>query len=149
MLGAVGDPDADRDALVERLGAEICTDMEHKLVGAGLEARAVEQWRVRAPVCVGRRVRELRAVGAEKLDAYPGAGLAAREVEHVCRQPSHGHSLTSLLSRWRAMCPICSSASPSSASRLFARRRSISSSTLDRCPCRASATMHGKPNFSR
>src|SRR5438132_14380104 len=147
VLRGVGDGEAHGHPVEERRA-----DMEHELVRSAFELVAFEQRRVGAAVRVGLGVRDeaaLFAVVAEQLDANADPRLAARGVEHMGGELAHQCAPNICSSLPRVMCPICSSAAPSSTWASFASRRSISSSTLARDACSFSATMHGKPNFSR
>src|SRR4051812_12774987 len=149
MLIGIRDLDPDRDALEKGIGAEIGADVEDQLVGASAQAIAFEQRRVGAALVIGACLGELGAVGPVELDADPGTGLAARRVQYMRGQSAHHPSPSSFARRPRAIWPICASALRISLSSSFARRRSISASTLLRVACSRSAMMHGKPNFSR
>src|SRR2546425_11692549 len=126
--------------------------MEHELVRAGFEFFALQQRRVGPALGIGLRIGEpaaLVAVETKQLDADARARLAARRVEYMGGELAHQFAPNIWSSLPRVMCPICSSAARSSASASFASRCSISLSTLSRDACSFSATMHGKPNFSR
>src|SRR5688572_10932498 len=155
MAAAIADVEAHRHHVEKLPGLEVLADVELEPVLAGPQ-RAVGKRLVGTAVLVGGDALQAlprRTLIDRELDLHAGARASVRRVENMrsdfSHHPSPRPSPSSLSSRPLVMCPICCRAPASSVSALFPRRRAISSITLARFACRRSATMQGKPNFSR
>src|SRR5688572_29616226 len=151
MAAAIADVEAHRHDVEKLLGLEVLADVELEPVLAGPQ-RAFGKRLVGTAVLVGGDALQAlprRTLIDRELDLHAGARTSVRRIQHVSRDLAHQPSASSFSSRPLVMCPICSRARPSSVCALFPRRRAISSITLARFACRRSATMQGKPNFSR
>src|SRR5689334_21660180 len=103
MLARVRDPDAHRHVVDAAFAAEVRADVEDQLVAPHTKALALEQRRIRAAARVGANLRKLGAIAGIELDADAGTRLAARGIEHVCRESSYQPSPNIFAIRPRAM----------------------------------------------